>query len=113
MIWLLTTIGAALVSLVCAGLTGPAQTFFARHANRIKQARALARLETMYREGDRIKHLYAYTGAGVKDFGGWQIQDMAMGRVVLTRSSGANHDYWVMTGQEFEKMHVILTAPKC
>ena len=97
-----------IVGTLTAGLTGPVQTFFARHANRIRQRRSLARLQEMYKEGDIIWHLYAHTGAGSHDYGRWFLKEMSMGRVVLSQDIAMDDLHWIMTCQEFEKMHVVL-----
>lgn len=107
MTWILTTIGAILAGAVAK----PVTVWFGQYTNSIKQDRALARLRGMYKRGQRIVGLWIDDGGGVTDHAAarpWYIVEIAKGRVVLGDRKQRPHRIWYMTGQEFERAHVIL-----
>ena len=108
---IIITIAGALLSLLAAGLTGPAQAFFARHVRRMKQERSLARIkaEPYYVPGYRIVRIHKETPGGwelvSKD--PWVIDEISKGRIVL-RNLDFPDVVWPMTCQEFEALEVMV-----
>ena len=108
--FILTT-AAALLSLLVAGLTGPAQAFFARYLNRIRQERSLGRLkaEKYYAPGYKIVSIYKETAGGWESISTdpWVIDEIRKGRLVL-RNLNFPDIVWPMTCQQFEALEVLI-----
>ena len=107
------TIVGALLGLLGSGIATPwGQAMTARYMRRVRQERALARLraEPLYKEGAKIAFCVADTNGGAEVcFENHRILSMGVGRIVL-QSLEDPALLTPMTGQEFEKLTVVIRS---